>query len=314
MIPKPPPREPSLGFLYVPPYRVQGISVAGEATCVMVPELDVCFDMGLCPRASLSAKYLALSHGHMDHIGGLAYWCSQRNFQGMGAGNIVCHPKLVPHLRTMLEAYEGLEQQKMPYELIPLEAESMIEIKNNMFLKAFDLDHGVPCNGYSIIERRTKLKPEYGEHSQDELTELKNKGVEITNTLHIPLVAYLSDTAPGPPLLREDVLNAKVVIAECTFSEPGHQERASVGHHMHVDHIVEWAPLLQSDALVLIHLSRRSNIPQARKSLQEKLPREVTNKIHFLMDYRSNKFRYDKQAEQAEREQRERERSTRNGG
>src|SRR5262249_6057583 len=73
MIPKPPPREGSLGFLYLPPFRIQGTSIAGEATCIQVPELDVCFDMGACPRAVLSSRVVAVSHGHMDHIGSLAY-------------------------------------------------------------------------------------------------------------------------------------------------------------------------------------------------------------------------------------------------
>ncbi len=60
MLPKPPPRETSLGFLFLPPFRVQGISIAGEVTCIQIPELDVCFDMGSCPRAALSSKYVAL--------------------------------------------------------------------------------------------------------------------------------------------------------------------------------------------------------------------------------------------------------------
>ena len=46
MLPKPPPREPSLGFLYLPPYRVPGISIAGEATAIQIPQLDLCLHMG----------------------------------------------------------------------------------------------------------------------------------------------------------------------------------------------------------------------------------------------------------------------------
>ncbi len=56
MIPKPPPRDGGLGFLYIPPFRVQGVSVAGESTSVYVPELDVCFDMGECPRSALPPR------------------------------------------------------------------------------------------------------------------------------------------------------------------------------------------------------------------------------------------------------------------
>jgi ribonuclease Z len=73
MLPKTPPRTGQVGFLYVPPYRIQGISVAGEQTVVQIPELDVSFDIGMCPRIALSSPYVALSHGHMDHVGGLPW-------------------------------------------------------------------------------------------------------------------------------------------------------------------------------------------------------------------------------------------------
>ena len=79
MIPKMPPREGQVGFLYIPPFRIQGISVAGEETVVQVPELDINFDMGQCTRASLSSDTVLLSHAHMDHLGALPYWLSQRH-------------------------------------------------------------------------------------------------------------------------------------------------------------------------------------------------------------------------------------------
>lgn len=308
MIPKPPPREASLGFLYFHPYRVQGVSIAGEQTCVMVPELDLCFDMGLCPRASLSSKHLAISHGHMDHIGGLAYWCSQRHFQGMGAGNIICHPKVQKPIKDMLEGFNALEEQKTPFNIIPLDYEQELEIKNNTFLRAIPLEHTVTTSGYTVIEHRSKLKDEYAGLPQEKLREIKDRGEEITRTLHIPLIAYLSDTAPGPALLREDVLNAKIVIAECTFVDEDHVERAKVGKHLHIDHIAEWLPVLQADALVLVHLSRRSNIAQARKRLKKVAKGADPSRVHFLMDYAANRKRYEHQAAEAERIEAQRQR------
>ncbi len=301
MLPKPPPREGSLGFLYVPPFRVQGVSVAGEATSVQVPELDVCFDMGVCPRAALASKIVAISHGHMDHVGGLAYWCSQRHFQGMGVGKIVCDARIERAVRRMLEGYQELENQQTPFELIGLEPEQEYEIKNNIALRGFPVEHTAPAFGYVIFERRTKLKEEYVGFPQEKLRELKDRGVEITRKLQAPLVAYLGDTEPGPPLVRNDVRTAQVVISECTFFEEEHRSRAKIGKHLHVHDIIEWLRVLECEKLVLIHVSRRSNLFAARQRLAELAGPEQAARVEFLMDFRANRARYDQQVEEASR-------------
>lgn len=282
--------------MYLPPFRVQGVSIAGESTCVMVPELDVCFDMGSCPRAALASKLVAVSHGHMDHIGALAYYCSQRKFQGMPPGIVVCHAEIERPIRRMMEGYHDLERQVTPYELIALAPGAEVQIKNNMFLRLFDVDHTCPAAGYVVVERRSKLREEFVGLPQEKLRELKQRGMEITHTLEVPLVAYLGDTAPGGALLRRDVLGAQVVICECTFIEPDHVKRAEIGKHLHIDNVAEWLPLLQGDALVLTHLSRRSNIPRARKRLADLVGFEKARKVHFLMDARTNRERYERQA------------------
>ena len=71
MIPNPPAKDGQLSFLWLPPHRVQGFSVAGEQTVVHVPELEVAFDVGFCPRVLVPCPSIALSHAHMDHIGGV---------------------------------------------------------------------------------------------------------------------------------------------------------------------------------------------------------------------------------------------------
>jgi ribonuclease Z len=301
MLPKPPAKEAGLGFLFVPPYRVQGTSIAGEATSVMVPELDIAFDMGICPRPMLAAKYVAITHGHMDHIGGLAYYCSQRKFQGMEAGTLICHKGLGKAVKKMMDGYIDLEGQNTEYKLIEMEPEQEIELKNNIYLRMFEVDHTCLASGYVVVERRSKLKPEFMELPQEKLRELKEKGEDITRTLEVPLVAFLGDTAPGPQLVRDDVRKAQIVICECTFFEEGHVDRAVVGKHMHLNHVLEWLPVLECQKLILIHLSRRSNMLEARKLLQKLTKRELASKVEFLMDHRSNKFRYDKQMEDAMR-------------
>lgn len=304
MIPKPPPRENPLGFLYFPPYRVQGVSVAGEATSVQVPELDICFDMGSCPRSSLASKFCAISHGHMDHVGGLAYWCSQRNFQGMGPGTIVCDERIAKDIRGMMTGFINLERQKTPYELVTLKPGEELTIKNNIVLRLFEVEHTCPTAGYVVVEKRTKLKEEFREYPQDKLREMKERGVEIVRHLEVPQVAYLGDTQPGPHLIHDWVRTAKIVICECTFFEPDHAERAKIGQHMHVNDIAEWVRVLECEALVLTHVSRRTNLQAAFEQL-EKLIGAKGEKVFFLMDHRRNRARYEIQAGEAERRERE---------
>jgi len=295
MIPKPPPREPAPGFLYLPPYRVQGTSIAGEATCIQIPELELCFDMGECVRFALASKHVAITHGHMDHIGALAYYCSQRRFQGMGTGKIICDARIANAIKKMIDGFVDLEQQKTPYDLITVEPEKMIEVKPSVWLRAFHTEHTSPSMGYVAVEKRSKLKPEYAEHPQEKLKELKDRGVEITRILEIPLIAYIGDTLPGAHLLRNDVRKAEIIICECTFFEPEHRERAKVGMHMHISDIAEWLRVCECKAMVLTHVSRRTHLGYAREQLVRAVGPELAQRVHLLMDNKTNRERYEKQ-------------------
>jgi ribonuclease Z len=284
-----------MGFLYVPPYRVQGISIAGEQTCVQVPELDIVFDIGLCPRIALASPYVALSHGHMDHVAGLPYYFSQRMFQKIGMGKCVCHAAMVRPLTDMMAAWVAVEQQRTAHEIIGLEPDQQIEIKNNIFLRAIQVSHTVPSLGYAVIERRSKLKQEFADLPQEKLRELKSSGTEITRTLEIPLVAYTGDCEFGPYLFRDEFVNAKIVISECTFLEDEHRSRAGVGKHMHIDDIAKLLTMWQAEAVVLVHVSRRTNMATSHQHLRKMVGDEQASRVHFLMDYRSNRERYDRQ-------------------
>jgi ribonuclease Z len=123
--------------------------------------------------------------------------------------------------------------------------------------------------------------------------------VEITRSFEIPLVAYTGDTAPGPHLVREDVRKAQILITECTFLEPDHKERAKVGMHMHIDDLAEWLRVVESQYVILVHISRRTDMSMARKRIAQVAGDKLAQKVLFLMDYKGNRERYEGQLAQA---------------
>jgi len=292
MVPRPPPPEARLGFVYSAPYRIQGISVAGEQAVVHVPELDVCFDVGLCPRAILPTPTIALSHTHMDHVGGLPYWFSQRFFQKMpGTARCLVHPKMAEPLRRMMAAWVDLERQRTPHEIVAIEPDTEFQLRPNIVVRAIEVSHTTPALGFVAIERRSKLRDEFHGLPQDRLRELRAQGVEITRMIEIPLVAYTGDTEPGDFLLREEFRRAQVVITECTFFEDEHRDRAKIGKHLHVEDLRPLLEAWEARDVVIVHVSRRTLLPFARTRIEEVAGKARAESIHLLMDHKANKAR-----------------------
>jgi len=238
----------------------------------------------------------------MDHAAGIAYYFSQRVFQGMGAGTVVCHPKLADPIHNIMKAWVELEGQITPYHVVALEPEQELAIKNNVFLRGFETLHSNGALGFCIVERRSKLRPELADLPQERLVELKNAGEPITRVVEVPHVAYMGDTAWGPAFERPDVLAAKILITECTFLEPGHKDRAAVGKHLHLDDIVRLLSVSRAEAVVLIHMSRRTNIARARRSIEEAVRPEDRARVLILMDGRTNRDRYEQQIAETQAE------------
>lgn len=264
--------------------RFQAISLAGEETMIALPELNVCFDFGRAPRPIIGIDTVCLSHGHMDHSAGIAYYCSQRAFLGSPPGTIVLPRELVPLVRDLLAVWARIEGKPSAVNLIGLAAGQEHVLRKGLLVRTFPVNHGGPCLGYTVIEVRNKLKPEYADHTGPMLVELKKKGVQIEYRLEVPLVAYCGDTAVGEFFDLDHVRNSKVIILDCTFFDPEHVVRARAGRHMHVQDLPEALDRLRNRHVVLSHLSRRTFIRDAKKILRETVGENDLERLTFLMD------------------------------
>jgi ribonuclease Z len=263
---------------------LQGYSVAGEESVIGMPQLDVCFDIGKAPDQIIPIQNILLTHGHMDHAAGIAYYLSHRNFLKMAPGVVLTPPNTIDSLNQILQAWGRLDGSRIPAQLVPMRPGDEYKVKPNLFVRAFPTKHTRESIGFCVIERRKKLKPEYHDLSGPELVQLKKKGVAIDSPLEIPIVTYLGDTSYVDFSLLDYVANSQILIAECTFFEDEHTDRADAGRHMHID---EFGPLLErmnNQYIVITHLTQRSTVGQARTMLRKRLPSEVFKKIHFLMD------------------------------
>ncbi len=295
MVPRQSPKEGQIGFLYLPPIRVQGISVAGEQTAVGIPEYDIVFDIGLCPRPVISAKVLALSHTHMDHVAGLPYYFSQRYFQKLPVGKCYCPKPMAEPLQAMMRTWVALERQETPFEIVGLEPGDEVEIKPNTFLRAHASSHTIPSLAYSVVEKRKKLRVEFSELPRERIRELRLAGEEISNVVDVSLVAYTGDTEPAPFLYHSDFVNARVVITECTFFDPEHQDKAKIGKHIHVEDLRSLFAVWKAEHVVVVHASRRTMLSFARERLND-VAGSRADSVHMLMDFRANRKRLELQS------------------
>jgi ribonuclease Z len=264
--------------------EIIGYSVAGEETVVAMPQLDVCFDIGKAPNQIISINHILLTHGHMDHAAGIAYYLSHRNFSGQSPGTILAPKNLLGPIREIIDAWSRLDGNKLPAKLVGVKAGDEYQIKPNLFTRVFPTKHSKGSVGYTVLEKRKKIKSEYAKLTSPQIVELKKQGIEIDYPLEIPIVTYLGDTQNVDFSQLKYIVESKILIAECTFYETEHSGRAEAGRHMHINEFAELIEKLHNEHIVITHTTQRTPMREIRRILKEALSAEKYKRVILFMD------------------------------
>ncbi|KAK3129514.1 hypothetical protein QOZ80_6BG0480880 [Eleusine coracana subsp. coracana] len=197
-------------------YPVEGISIGGKETCVIFPTLSLAFDIGLCLQRAVSQEFLFISHGHLDHIGGLPMYVSARGFLRLRPPTIFIPACLRDLVEQLFDVHRAITRSELKHKLVPLEVGEIYQLRRDLKVRAFRTYHVLPSQGYVIYWVKEKIKHEFIGLPGSEIKRLRLSGVEITNTLSTPEIAFTGDTTSEFILDPDnaDVLAAKILVVE----------------------------------------------------------------------------------------------------
>ncbi|PRQ52629.1 putative ribonuclease Z [Rosa chinensis] len=262
-------------------YSIEGVSVGGHETCIIIPEFKCAFDIGRCPSRAIHQNFLFITHAHLDHIGGLPMYVASRGLYNLKPPTVFVPPCIKEDVEKLMDIHRSMGHVELELELVALDVGETYELRNNLVVRPFRTQHAIPSQGYVIYSVRKKLKKQYMHLKGKQIEKLKKSGTEITDTILSPEVAFTGDTTSEYMLdpRNADALRAKILITEATFLDEGFSiEDARQHGHTHINEIIENAQWIRNKAILLTHFSSRyhlEDIRQAVSRLQSKVSAKV---------------------------------------
>ena len=252
--------------------KVQGLSRAGTGTSLFLPEFKICFDVAQGWPFHYASKHFFITHSHMDHAGGIPYIISQRGLMNLPEAQFYMPEAMIEPMHEILKQWQKIEGHTYQYSLNPLPLDKEVEVKPNYFVRSFKTQHRVDSQGYALIQKKKKLKPEYLNLCQQTLVDLKNSGTKIHEYIEEIEFAFTGDTKIEFLDASPWVKNSKVLFMEVTyFDEKSSIERARTWGHIHFEELLPRLAEIKSNHLVLTHISTKYSHSKACEILEKKV-------------------------------------------
>lgn len=195
-------------------YKLHVRSVAGVESCCYVENVDIAFDMGVCFSRVASKSNVFITHGHVDHINAFISHAGRRNLLRLKPARYFVPQHLVAPMQRMLDDMEIMQGDRIDAQIVPLQPLQEVRLSPQWVVKAFSTCHRVPSLGYVLYRKQNKLKPEYVGMDKDQMAEIRQSGVKITEIIMTPEIGYTGDTTVDVFQSENDFLQCKVLITE----------------------------------------------------------------------------------------------------
>lgn len=264
---------------------IEAMSVGGVETSFQVPSFDCNLDIGRCPAGAIGRRHLLLSHAHMDHAAGLPYFVSMRSMQRLPPPRVYCPRDAVADLRQVLEAWARLDSDADRCELVGVGPGDRIELGGSRFATVFAAHHRVSGVGYALHQTRRKLKPELHGLDGPSIGARVRAGEVVYDEKVVTDVCFCGDTTAAVLDAQPEVGQARLLLLECTFlGDRPAKTWAERSGHVHLDDLAERSHLLQNEAIVLTHLSRRYSRSEVQDAVRRALPAQLRERLWVLLE------------------------------
>jgi ribonuclease Z len=271
-------------------------SVAGINTTILLPSINVIFDMGTILPKSINIGNVFITHGHTDHISAFAQHVFQRSLVIKTPMPKYWVPKsIVNDMNNLLNCFRTLNQSDTGCEINGMSEGDQVKLRNGYTCTSYTTKHRVDSQGYIIwyskSELMLKLKEQLknGEITNKDIIEKKKSGIEINTTSTVPIITYTGDTIIDG--ISEEAKNVNTIIMEMTYVDSRMSvEEATNRGHVHLFDFCKRIDEFKNKNIVFIHFSGRYSKEHIFMKMFKYLPQFIWSKIYLGIDKELLKF------------------------
>lgn len=243
-------------------YTLTGYTVAGKKSCIVLPDLDIVFDMGHCPDIAVKQSLVLITHGHYDHIGCLHMHTFERRLVKLSSPTYAIPYNCIEYFEKVYELSKMLNRPGPVYKNYNINCinnESKSFYHNNLLITPLKTDHTIESYGYVISKIKKKLKPEFSHLSSEDIKQIAMKGITVSHEISDPIIGYTGDTTIEGVIKHKLFLNVNTLIMECSFigDTEKEQEFAKTRGHICLNDIIINSDKFNNKNIVLCHISSR---------------------------------------------------------